>query len=109
MVPSSALAVTTDGEHLTCSDFSVGEIVRLVIIEFITEYFGGLSLSPRRSNSGATFMGSTYHGSPSLWRAMIKDTTEEFHIASSVEGGSGLLSPRRRGTGALPAPVTTTP
>jgi hypothetical protein len=34
---------------------------------------------------------------------------EEFLTASSGEGGSGLPSPRRRGTGAPPAPVTTTP
>jgi hypothetical protein len=40
MVPSSALTVATDGERLTCYDFSVGKIVRLVINEFIAEYFG---------------------------------------------------------------------
>jgi hypothetical protein len=40
---------------------------------------------------------------------MIEDTFEEFHMVSSREGGSGLPSPRRHGTGALPAPIITTP
>jgi hypothetical protein len=45
MVPSSALTVTTDGEHLTCSGFSLGETIHLRNFEFITNYFGGPSLS----------------------------------------------------------------
>jgi hypothetical protein len=44
---------------------------------------------------------------PSPWRAMIEDSTEEFHTASSGGGGSGLPSPRRLGAGASPALVTT--
>jgi hypothetical protein len=54
-------------------------------------------------------MGSTHSGSPSLQRAMIEDSIEEFHTTSRGEGGSGLPSSRRHGTGALPTPVTTTP
>jgi hypothetical protein len=33
-----------------CSGFSLGETVYLGSFEFITDYFGGLSLSPRRSD-----------------------------------------------------------
>jgi hypothetical protein len=40
---------------------------------------------------------------------MIEDSTEEFHTASSGEGGSAHSSPRRHDMGALLAPVTTTP
>jgi hypothetical protein len=40
---------------------------------------------------------------------MIEDSTEEFHKASSKEGGSSLPSPRRHGTVAPPALVTSTP
>jgi hypothetical protein len=40
---------------------------------------------------------------------MIKDSDEEFLMASSGEGSFSLLSPRRRGTGASLAPITTTP
>jgi hypothetical protein len=54
MVPSSAITVTTDSERLTSDVFSLSKIVRLKNFEFITDYFGGLSLSPWR---GPIFMG----------------------------------------------------
>jgi hypothetical protein len=77
--------------------------------EFITYYFNGLSLSPRRSDSGTVFMGSTHSGPPTPRQAMTEDSTEEFHTVSSGGGGSGLPSPRRLSTGAPPAPVITLP
>jgi hypothetical protein len=40
---------------------------------------------------------------------MIEDFAEEFLTALSGDRGFGLPSPRRRGTGALLAPITTTP
>jgi hypothetical protein len=109
MVPSSALTITIDGTHLTCGGFSLGEIVHLGSFEFIADYFGGLSLSPRRSNSGTAFTGSTHSGSLSPWWAMIEDSIEEFHTVSRREGGSGLPSPWRHSAGGLPTPITTTP
>jgi hypothetical protein len=50
MVPSSALVVATDGECLTCGGFFLSETVHLRSFEFIADYFGGLSLSPKRNN-----------------------------------------------------------
>jgi hypothetical protein len=109
MVPSSAITVIADNERLTCGGFSLSETVRLRNFEFIADYFGGLSLSPRRGDSDATFMSSTRNGTPSPQRAMIEDFSEKFLMASSREGGFVLPSPRRHGTGAPPAPITTTP
>jgi hypothetical protein len=40
---------------------------------------------------------------------MVEDSIEEFLIASRGEGSFGPTSPWRRGTGALSAPVATTP
>jgi hypothetical protein len=108
MVLSSPLAIATDSECLTCGDFSLGETVRLGSFEFITDCFDGLSLSPKRKDSSATFMGSTRSGSLSPW-AMIEDSTKEFYTASSGEGSSGLPFPQRHDTGAPPAPIVTTP
>jgi hypothetical protein len=108
MVPSFAITVTADGERLTCGGFSLGESVRLGSFEFITDYFGGLSRSPRRGDSGAAFMGSTHNGTPSPQRTMIEDSIEEFLTTSSGEGGFSLSSPRRSGAEAPLAPVTTT-
>jgi hypothetical protein len=62
MVPSSALAITIDEEHLTYGGFSLGETICLGNFESITDYFDGLSHCPRRSNSGAAFMISTRKG-----------------------------------------------
>jgi hypothetical protein len=109
MVPPSALDVAADGDHPMCSGFSLGETIHLGSFEFITDYIGGLSRSHRRGNSDPTFMGTTRSGTPSPRQTMIEDSAEEFLMVSSGEGGSALPSPRRRGTGALPAPITTTP
>jgi hypothetical protein len=109
MVPSSVTAVATDSERLTCGQFSLGETVHLGSFKFIVDYCGGLSLSPRRGDSGATFMGSTCSGTPPPWWAMIEDSTEEFLTASSREREFGLPSPRWHSIWAPPAPVTTTP
>jgi hypothetical protein len=59
MVHSSLLAISVDGERLTCDGFSL-------------DYHGGLSLSPMINNSGAAFIDSTHSGPPSSLRAMIE-------------------------------------
>jgi hypothetical protein len=109
MVPSSAITVTADGEHMTCSGFSLSETICLGNIEFIADYFGGQSLSPRRGDSGTTFMASTRNVASSRQWAMIEDSIDEFLMMSSGDRGFGLPSPRRRGTGAPPALAATTP
>jgi hypothetical protein len=86
MIPSSMITVAVDGERLTCGGFSLDETVRLRNFEFITDYFGSLSLSPRRGNACAAFMGSTRSGAPTPRWAMIEDSTEEFLTMSNGEG-----------------------
>jgi hypothetical protein len=87
-----------------CSGFSLGKIVCFRGLEFIADCFGDLSLSPKGSNSGVVFMGSTCSGSPSLWD-MIEDSTKEFYLASSGEGGlhPPLLPDARHGGSAIPS------
>jgi hypothetical protein len=107
--PSSVITVTADSERLTCGGFSLGETVHLGCFEFIADYFCGLSLSPRRGDLDAAFMGSTRSGTPSPRHVMIEDSIEEFLTTSSSEGGFNLPSPKSHGTAAPSAPVTTTP
>jgi hypothetical protein len=109
MVPSFTLAFFADGEHLTCGGFSLSEVVHLGSFDFIADYFGGLSLSPRRSNSGTAFMASTRSGPLNLRWAMMEESIEEFHTASNGGGGSSLPSPRRLDAGAPLAPIATLP
>jgi hypothetical protein len=87
MVPSSVLIVAYDGKHLACGGFYRDKTVCLRSFEFITDYFGGLSLSPRRGTSGIAFMGSVHSGTPSPRWAMIEDIAKEFLMASSGKGG----------------------
>jgi hypothetical protein len=95
MVPSSALTVAADSECLSCGGFYLGNTIHFWSLEFITCRIGGMSLSPRRDGSDAVIMGSTHSGPLSPLRAMVGDSTKEFHIASDREGGggSGLRSP----------------
>jgi hypothetical protein len=46
MVPSSALTISANGEHLMCGGFSLGETIHFGSLQFIADYFGGLSLPP---------------------------------------------------------------
>jgi hypothetical protein len=92
MVPSSTIAV--DGERLTCGGFSLVKTVHLGNFEFIADYFGSLSLSPRgKGNEGTIFMGSTRSGASTPQRAMIEDSAKEFLIVSRGEGIFGPLLP----------------
>jgi hypothetical protein len=93
----------------TCDGFSLGETVCLGSYEFIIDYFGGMSLSPRSNDSGTALMGSTRSGPLSPRRAMIEDSTKEFVTASSSEGSSSLPSRMRHGARTLPAPSTSIP
>jgi hypothetical protein len=94
MVPSSSIAITADGKRLACGGFSPNEPVCLRNFEFITDYLGGLSLSPRRGNEDAIIVGSTRSGASTPQRATIEDSTEEFLTASSGEGSFDHPSPR---------------
>jgi hypothetical protein len=109
IVHSTALTISTDGEHLMCGGFTLGKIVCFASLGFIIDCFSGMSLSPKRNDLGTSFMGSTHSGPPSPLWAMIEDSTEEFYKAWRGEEGSDLPYCRRHGTGALPAPVATTP
>jgi hypothetical protein len=91
MVPSSVITVTANGERLTCGGFPLGKTIRLESFEFIIDNFSILILSPRRGDSGVTFMGSTRSGTPPPWRAMIEDFAKKFLMVSSMEGA--LVSP----------------
>jgi hypothetical protein len=98
MVPSASIVVAADGEHLMCGGFSLGKTIHLGNFEFITDYFGSLSLSPMKDDEGATFIGSTHGGATTPRRAMIEGSTEEFLVTSGGEGAWASL-----------APITTTP
>jgi hypothetical protein len=107
MVHSSMLVVTIDGACLTCGSFSLDKTIRFGSLEFIIDYFGSLSLSPKEGDSGAIFVGTTHSGSPSLWD-MIEDSLDEFYTTFRGDGSFGLPVSRRLRTRASPAPIAIT-
>jgi hypothetical protein len=108
MVHSSTLTVTTDGEHLTCAGFSLGETIRFGRLEFIANYFGNLSLSLMGNESGVIFVGMARSGSPPLC-SILEDSINEFYIASSREGNFDFPVSWRRNMVTLPFYITATP
>jgi hypothetical protein len=93
MVPSSVITVAVDGECLSRDGFLLDETIRFGSLEFITDCFGGVNLSPQRDGSDAVAMGSTHCGPLSPLWAMTGDSIEEFYMISNGEGGLGLPSP----------------
>jgi hypothetical protein len=107
MVPSSSIAVTADSEHLACGGFSLGEPILFGNFDFITDYFGVLSLSQMGGNDGFIFVGSTHCGASTPQRVLVEDSTEEFLTRASGEGSISHSSPRQHSTGALFSNTTT--
>jgi hypothetical protein len=86
------LVVTIDGACLTCGSFSLDKTIRFGSLEFIIDYFGSLSLSPKEGDSGAIFVGTTHSGSPSLWD-MIEDSLDDSTRLLEEMGASASPSP----------------
>jgi hypothetical protein len=95
MVPPLARAVATNGEHLLCDGFSLGETICFGSLEFITNCFGCLSLSPLGDGLDAIVMGPAGGGLSLLPWTMVGDSAEWFPTAPSGEGRTDLPSPRR--------------
>jgi hypothetical protein len=73
-------------------------------MEFITNCFDNLGLSPVGNDSGTVFMGMVHNGSPSL-HAILKESTSEDDSASS-DGGSSNFPISRGCNMVTPAVVT---
>jgi hypothetical protein len=96
MVPSSVVTIAIDGECLTCGGFSLCETICIRSFEFISDYFGSMSPSARRGDSGATFMGSSHNWTPSPRRGMIEESIEEYLTMTNGQGRCWGRGPRPR-------------
>jgi hypothetical protein len=102
------LDVTTDGEHLTCGGFSLGETIHYGRLELLADYFSSLSISPMGNDSGVIFMGTASSSSMSLC-TILENSANEFYTTPSREGSSGLHISQRHNMGTPPILVVTTP
>jgi hypothetical protein len=107
MVPPSAFIITTGSEHLSCDGFSLDKTICFGNLEFITDRFSSLRLSPIGDGSGAIVMGPARDGPPLLQQTMMGDPTEGFPTAPNGEGRTDLLFPGRRSVKAPPISTMT--
>jgi hypothetical protein len=91
-----------------CVEFTWGETIHFGSLEFITNRFDTLSLSPEGNDLGVMFMEMVHNGSPSL-HTILEESTGEDNSASSG-GGSSSFPISRSCNVVIPAiPITTTP
>jgi hypothetical protein len=102
MVPSLALTIAADGKRLSCGGFFLGESIHFGSLEFITDRFGGLSLSRLGDGSCVIIMGPAHGGPPLQSWTMVGLPPRGFLWAPDGEGRTDLPSPRRHGIEAPP-------
>jgi hypothetical protein len=91
MVHSPKPTVVTDSNRLIDVGFTLGKTIRFSSLDFITNCFGTLSLSPEGNDSDAMFVGMVHSGSPSL-HTVLEESANEGNIASSGGGRASLSS-----------------
>jgi hypothetical protein len=92
MAYSPKLTSIANGNNLTSVGLTPGETICFGILEFITDRFGDLSLSPEGNDSGAMFIGMVHNGLPYL-HTILEESSDEGDIASGEGGSSGISSP----------------
>jgi hypothetical protein len=87
---------------------TLGKTICVGSLEFTTDRFGRLSLSPEGDNSGVIFVGMVNSGLPSLHIA-LKELSDEGDATPGKGGGSSELpDPRGCNVVTLIVPMTTT-
>jgi hypothetical protein len=109
MVPSSAFVPIIGGKRSSGDGFPLGKTICFGSLEFVTDRFSSLSLSPLGGGSGAIIMGLARGGPPLLLRTLTGCPIEGFPVAHGGEGRTELLSPGRHGVESPPISTTTIP
>jgi hypothetical protein len=77
MLHSQKLTTVTNSNHQTSVGFILGETIYFWRLEFITDRFANLSLSPEGNDSGAISMGMVHSRLPSLHTILDESTDED--------------------------------
>jgi hypothetical protein len=92
MVYSPKLTFIANGNNPTGIGLAPGETIYFGSLEFTTDHFGRLSLSPNGEDSGAIFVGMVHSGSSSLHTA-LEELSDEGNATSGKGGSFGLPDP----------------
>jgi hypothetical protein len=77
MVHSMKPIIVANGNKLTGIGFTLVETICFGSLEFITDRFSNLNLSPEGNDLGAVFVGIVHSGSPSLHHVLEESTDED--------------------------------
>jgi hypothetical protein len=108
MVHSPKPTIVADGNHHNGVGFILGETICFGSLEFITDRFSSLSLSPEGNDLGVVFMGMVHSRSLSL-DTILEESTDEGDTASGRGGSSDFPISRGCNVVTPTVPITTTP
>lgn len=93
MSPSLMFTIATDGELLTNTRFTPGEVFCFGTFDFVVDRFGYLGVSDEGNVPSPVFVGMTHSGSDSL-RTILEDDVEDEDMTASDGGSSDFPAAR---------------
>jgi hypothetical protein len=94
MVYSPKLTFIDNGNNQTRVELAPSKTICFGSLEFTTDCFGHLSLSPKGNDSGTVFIGMVHSGSPSL-HTILEESSDKGNAASG--NGGAMDSPTLEG------------
>jgi hypothetical protein len=107
IVYSLKLTFVANGNNLTSTGLAPGETICFGSLEFTTDRFGNLSLSPEGNDPGTVFVGMVHSGSLCL-HTVLEESTDEGDTASGRGASSSFPSPQGCNVVTTTVPITTT-
>jgi hypothetical protein len=108
MVYSPKLTFIDNGNNQTKVELAPSKTICFGSLEFTTDCFGHLSLSPKGNDLGTAFIGMVHSGSPSL-HTILEESSDKGNAASGNGGSYGFPDPRGCNMVTPIVPITTTP
>jgi hypothetical protein len=108
MVYSPKLTFVANENNMTDIEFTLGETICFGSLEFTTDCFSNLSLSPKGNGSSVVFVGMVHNNSPSLHK-VLEESSDEGDTTSGGGGALDYLALEGCNVVTPTVPITTTP
>jgi hypothetical protein len=106
MFYSPKITFVADGNNLTDVGLTPTKIICFGSLEFTTNRFSNLSLSPKGNDSGTVLIGMVHSGSPSM-HTILEESSDECDTTSVRGGSSRFPDPRGCNVVTPTVPITT--